>query len=219
MRVYYTNEGFVDHATGRHQVAMIDENEPGYTVYSTWPNYEEAQQCVRALNAQHGIDYATMNRVVASSINAQYASDGVEVRRRVTDLEHDYPLSSLAAILSTPHVPVIVPETSSPAAEFLTLVRDAFVRVIGEHLEDGDDLHTACEHATDESDDVLMDCVTPMVSTRWEIFVALKAWNEDIDDRDGLGLDLTELAAYALVERGRRIWATLIETLDGQSDD
>ncbi len=223
MRVYYTNAGFVDQATGHYQVAAVDENEPGYAVHSTWPTYEEAQHEVRRLNTGLGVNDVTVLRVVSSSMGAQNARDDQELRRRVTDLEHDYPVSSLVRILRGDTAvwvpPIVVPETGSVTAQFLELVRDAFIRVIGEHLEDGDDLSEAIEHATDESDDVLRDCVTPMVTERWEIFTALRAWDEDVSDWDGTGLDLTDLAAYALVERGRRIWAALIEVLDGDTDD
>lgn len=219
MRVYYTNEGFVDHATGHYQVAAVDENEPGYAVESTWPTFHEADRQARALNERAGIDALTVARVVASSMGAHNARDDIEVRRKVTDLEHTFPLSRLVAVLSTRLLYIDVPEKDSPAAQFLILVRDAFCRVVSEHLEDGDDLAAATRHAADEADDTLRDCLEPMATTRWEVFIALKAWTQDVSEWDGLGLDLTDLAGMALVETGRMIWAALSEVLDEDTDD
>lgn len=70
--VAYTQEGFVDAATGRYFIAYVVRDEPGY--YQTAETYRElaeAKAAVEKRNALRGFSAEQVEEIVNSSFRAQ----------------------------------------------------------------------------------------------------------------------------------------------------
>lgn len=105
------------------------------------------------------------------------------------------------------------PNTSgSPGAVFLEGVRDDLIERLGyetpDEIRDGDTLHEIADGAP--------DCYTQV---RWNEFVDLGAWEEDLSELGGPGPDMTVAAGMALYIIAERLVVTLLDELGDDDDD
>ena len=100
----------------------------------------------------------------------------------------------------------------TPGARFLTAVRDDLIERLGyetpDEIRDGDTLHEIADGAP--------DCYTQV---RWNEFVDLGAWEEDLSELGGPGPDMTVAAGMALYIIAERLVVTLLDELGDDDDD
>ena len=152
-------------------------------------------------------------------------ADGVDTAQSLAQLAHDH-VSDYGA-RSVPHFASLAechtPPRGSDGARLLAHVAGetgveiawilddlgpdapaAQIVAAGQRFRDGDD-DTRAEQIAEGAPDVV-------TAIRWAEFIDLHAWQEDISEWDGVGHDLTDLAALALAEIARR----LVDALAGE---
>ena len=153
-------------------------------------------------------------------------TDGVDTAQSLAQVAHDH-VSDYGA-RSVPHLASLAdchtPARGSDGARLLTYVAGETGDALAEILDDlGPDAGAASIVATvqrfrdGEDDDerareIAEGAPDVVTAVRWAEFVDLAAWQEDVSEWDGAGLDLTDLAGYALAEIARR----LVDALAGE---
>lgn len=101
--------------------------------------------------------------------------------------------------------------TLSPGGLFLDRIRDAYLEAVADEWYDGD------------SPRELADSAVPVYThERWQVFVDLGAYQEDVTELGATGDDLTQCAAVALYMIAERLVYALAqedETTDEDEDD
>ena len=152
-------------------------------------------------------------------------ADGVDTAQSLAQLAHDH-VSDYGA-RSVPHLASLAechtPPRGSDGARLLSYVAGETGDELALILDDlGPDatatqIVAAVQSFRDGDDDTRAEQIAegaPDVVTaiRWAEFIDLHAWQEDIGEWDGVGHDLTTLAALALAEIARR----LVDALAGE---
>ena len=152
-------------------------------------------------------------------------ADGVDTAQSLAQLAHDH-VSDYGA-RSVPHLASLAdchtPPRGSDGARLLSHVAGEIGDALAEILDDlGPDatatqIVAAVQGFRDGEDDTRAEEIAEgapdvYTHTRWAEFIDLNAWQEDISEWDGVGHDLTDLAALALAEIARR----LVDALAGE---
>jgi hypothetical protein len=125
----------------------------------------------------------------------------------------DYTLAN-AADVALPDKP------DSPGAKFLIHVRDAVLEAVEWEIDQGRELAEAVEAVRDGGIHEIADGA-PDVYTyqRWQEFVDLAAWQEDISEYGDMGDDLTGAAGVALYMIAERVTVAILDDLEPDEDD
>lgn len=69
---YHADESFFSKDTGKYQLIIVTENEPGYTVASEWGSLDNAKAKAQILNAANGLSADDVLNIRTSSMAASF---------------------------------------------------------------------------------------------------------------------------------------------------
>lgn len=128
-------------------------------------------------------------------------------------------LNDLNAYELARHADVAIPDSQDSAgAELLLHVRDALVEAIEWEIDNDRSLDEALVAIEEDRLHEIADGAPSVYTyTRWQQFVDLAAWNEDVEELSGGEEDMTTLAGLALYMVAERLARRLLEVANDEA--